>query len=143
MRGCPVGTVRSRLNRGRKQLQQDLQHYMPDPTPALRLVVEAPNRKVAGRNPTGVRGLGIRVVMTFTDRQCEETREGLSAMIDGAVSPAEEAALRRHLDDCFHCAAYERKPAGVGSADGRPPDRTVRRGQNLDPCVGENQHLLR
>jgi anti-sigma factor RsiW len=46
--------------------------------------------------------------MTFTDRQCEETREGLSAMIDGAVSPAEEAALRRHLDDCFHCAAYER-----------------------------------
>ena len=50
--GCPVGTVRSRLNRGRKQLQQDLRHYMPDPTPALRLVAEAPKRKVAGRNPT-------------------------------------------------------------------------------------------
>lgn len=50
--GRPVGTVRSRLNRGRKQLQQDLQHYMPHPTPALRLVADAPGRKGAGRNPT-------------------------------------------------------------------------------------------
>lgn len=50
--GCPVGTVRSRLNRGRKQLQQDLQHYMPDPAPVLRLVADAPDRKVAGRDPT-------------------------------------------------------------------------------------------
>lgn len=46
--------------------------------------------------------------MKFTDRQCEETREGLSAMLDGAVDHAEEAALRRHLDNCFRCAAYER-----------------------------------
>ena len=46
--------------------------------------------------------------MKFSDRQCEETREGLSAMLDGVVSDAEKAALRRHLDDCFHCAAYER-----------------------------------
>ncbi len=50
--GCPVGTVRSRLNRGRKQLQQDLQHYMPHPAPALRLVVDAPGRKGLGRNST-------------------------------------------------------------------------------------------
>ena len=48
---CPVGTVRSRLNRGRKQLQQDLQHYMPRPAPALRLVADAPGRKGPGRNP--------------------------------------------------------------------------------------------
>ena len=48
------------------------------------------------------------MAMKFTDRQCEETREGLSAMLDGAVGAAEEAALRRHLDNCFHCTAYER-----------------------------------
>ncbi len=50
--GCPVGTVRSRLNRGRKQLQQDLKHYMPHPAPALRLVVDAPGRKGLGRGST-------------------------------------------------------------------------------------------
>lgn len=47
--GCPVGTVRSRLNRGRKQLQQDLQHHMPGPAPALRLVADPRGRKRAGR----------------------------------------------------------------------------------------------
>lgn len=30
--GCPVGTVRSRLNRGRQQLQKDLKEYMPAPS---------------------------------------------------------------------------------------------------------------
>lgn len=50
--GCPVGTVRSRLNRGRKQLQQDLQHYMPHPGPALRLVADTPGRKGLGRDST-------------------------------------------------------------------------------------------
>lgn len=48
------------------------------------------------------------MVTKFTDRQCEETREGLSAMLDGAVGDAEEAALRDHLDNCIHCAAYKR-----------------------------------
>ncbi len=32
---CPIGTVRSRLSRGRRQLQQDLQHYMTDPVVPL------------------------------------------------------------------------------------------------------------
>ena len=50
--GCPVGTVRSRLNRGRKQLQQDLQHYMPHPAPALRLVADARGQKGLGGNRT-------------------------------------------------------------------------------------------
>lgn len=29
--GCPVGTVRSRISRGRKQLQQSLNDYLPRP----------------------------------------------------------------------------------------------------------------
>ena len=39
---------------------------------------------------------------------CGEVRDGLSAMLDGAVDAAEDAALRRHLEHCVHCAAYER-----------------------------------
>ncbi|MGI9388077.1 MAG: sigma-70 family RNA polymerase sigma factor [Methyloligellaceae bacterium] len=31
--GCPIGTVRSRLNRGRTLLQQDLRDYMPEEKP--------------------------------------------------------------------------------------------------------------
>lgn len=29
---CPIGTVRSRLNRGRQQLQEELRGYMPEPS---------------------------------------------------------------------------------------------------------------
>lgn len=46
--------------------------------------------------------------MKFIDRQCEEVREDLSAMLDDEVGVAEEASLRRHLETCVHCAAYER-----------------------------------
>lgn len=45
--GCPVGTVRSRLSRGRQQLQQDLKDYMPRSAPTLRLVASAPVRNGA------------------------------------------------------------------------------------------------
>ncbi len=46
--------------------------------------------------------------MKFTERQCAEAQEGISAMLDGAVGVAEEASLRRHVDSCLRCAAYER-----------------------------------
>ena len=46
--------------------------------------------------------------MKFTDRQCAEAQEGISAMLDGAVGVAEEASLRRHMNSCLRCAAYER-----------------------------------
>lgn len=48
--GCPVGTIRSRLSRGRAQLQQDLKDYLPNPAPTLRLIRSEPPRKGAGRN---------------------------------------------------------------------------------------------
>lgn len=41
------------------------------------------------------------------DLQCGEAREALSAMLDGAVDGAEEAAVRRHLEHCISCSAYE------------------------------------
>lgn len=41
------------------------------------------------------------------DLQCGEAREALSAMLDGAVDAAEEAAVRRHLEHCISCSAYE------------------------------------
>ena len=49
-----------------------------------------------------------RSKMRFTNKQCEEVRHGLSAMFDGAVGAAEEAALNHHLEICPNCAAYER-----------------------------------
>lgn len=36
--GCPLGTVRSRLSRGRQQLQQQLKDYGARPVPALKAV---------------------------------------------------------------------------------------------------------
>lgn len=36
--GCPLGTVRSRLSRGRQQLQQQLKDYGVKPVPALKAV---------------------------------------------------------------------------------------------------------
>ena len=47
--GCPVGTVRSRISRGRQQLQQDLMEFMPTPAPSLKVVAGTPRRKGAGR----------------------------------------------------------------------------------------------
>ena len=47
--GCPVGTVRSRISRGRQQLQQDLRDFMPKPAPSLKVVASTPRRKGAGR----------------------------------------------------------------------------------------------
>ena len=46
---CPIGTIRSRLSRGREQLQQDLRDYMPGPTPKLRLVAGVPDPRETGR----------------------------------------------------------------------------------------------
>ena len=47
--GCPVGTVRSRLSRGRQQLRRDLKDYMPRSAPTLRLVASATDRNGSGR----------------------------------------------------------------------------------------------
>jgi RNA polymerase sigma-70 factor (ECF subfamily) len=42
--GCPVGTVRSRLSRGRQHLQQALQEYVPCGPSTVRASVTAPPR---------------------------------------------------------------------------------------------------
>ncbi len=42
------------------------------------------------------------------DLLCEEVRDSLSALLDGAADPAEAAAVRHHLDHCLACTRYER-----------------------------------
>ncbi len=40
---------------------------------------------------------------------CDEVRDCLSEMIDEAIDPTEETALRQHLDNCSECVAYKRE----------------------------------
>ena len=47
--GCPIGTIRSRISRGRQQLQQDLKDYVPSSTPNLRLIAGVPDSRRTGR----------------------------------------------------------------------------------------------
>ncbi len=46
--------------------------------------------------------------MDGLDLPCDEVRDGLSAMLDGAADTTEKAAVLRHIEHCPGCAAYGR-----------------------------------
>ena len=60
------------------------------------------------------------------DLSCAEAQENLSAMLDGEISIAEEAAVRRHVETCANCRAFERDlmllDAQIASMPERPGD---------------------
>ncbi|HET6850572.1 MAG TPA: zf-HC2 domain-containing protein [Gaiellales bacterium] len=74
---------------------------------------------------------GHRIRFRSLDRRCLETREAISAELDGEVSALEAAAARRHREQCDDCdrfaAAIAETTAAVRAAPGLTvPSRPVR-----------------
>ena len=72
--------------------------------------------------------------MNVDDLACRELVEGITDLLDGRLSPEEEAAVRAHLEECPGCAAaidqFERTIEVLGHLS----DRAVR---ELDPEVAD------
>lgn len=91
---CPIGTVRSRLHRARRTLQQALWRAAIDSG-----VVRDDDSNVERR----------RIVETMT---CGEARARLDEYLDGTLAPGESARIDAHLSACPECEArfgFERR----------------------------------
>lgn len=76
---------------------------------------------------------------------CEEAREGLSALLDGALAPAEAADVRAHAAACAACRAWRAEIEGVRNllrsvdlADDEPA-QTGKLGQGVVAAIGERR----
>ena len=83
----PIGTVMSRLHRGRKALQKQLYEFAVD-------------RNLAPRCPTTQMSDPCLNHMS----ECEDALHELYGYLDGELTDERRAAIQRHLDDCQPCA---------------------------------------
>jgi anti-sigma factor RsiW len=68
------------------------------------------------------------------DLACRELVEGITDLLDGRLSPVEQAAVRAHLEECPGCAAAIDQFQRTIEVLGRLAERDVR---ELDPAVAD------
>ena len=134
-----IGTVRSRIHRGRAQLRAALDHRRPTGLRHryLGVEVEGAERRRAGPTEIAESGVGGAEVRR---RPCAELAESRSAYVDGALDDAGREKLLAHLVECAECRQRGGRPAGGPGPAGpgpqpsppRPPT-TCRRGWSPSP----------
>ena len=92
-----LGTVKSRLTRGRAALREALVHNQQ-----CCVQSEAPHGRNRLQAVTAMNS--ARFSTEPNHRPCEPCAAGFSAYLDGAISGVEMAAIAAHLDGCGECA---------------------------------------